>query len=93
MIRLAVVLSLLASPAAAAMCGEREALAKKLDKDYGEQVRMRGIVNNGRMVMELWTNPEEGTWTVTVMREDGALCLLGTGRALIELERDTGDEL
>ena len=76
MLRLA--LALLATPAAAQTCLPLPAVIETLTDQWGEAPVGQGLSTGGAIVT-VWTNPETGTWTITVTRPDGATCLIGAG--------------
>ena len=79
MIRAALVLALLASPAAAnPNCAPYDALARELGNKWGEAPIERGLSSSGEMV-EWWANDETGTWTVLVYSASGVACIIAAG--------------
>ena len=76
-------LSLLASAAFAqnAPCGPHDAVAKALLDVYGEVPTARAIVANGPRVLEVFSNPETGTWTVLITDPTGVSCSPSSGNA------------
>jgi hypothetical protein len=76
-IRLAALLACLAGPAAAA-CLPAPEMRAILSERFGERPVMRGL--SGAAVVEVWVGPS-GTWTVLVLRPDGAACILADGTA------------
>jgi hypothetical protein len=70
---------LLAAPAAAQAvnCAPRAKVAPLLGAQYNEAPHAMGLSREG-LVMELWAAPS-GTWTVTMTRADGLLCILASG--------------
>jgi hypothetical protein len=71
-----------ASPAAAQSrnCGERERVIEMLASTYGEVRQIIGLAANDQM-MEVFANPESGSWTITVTLPSGIICLLASGMA------------
>lgn len=68
-----------ATPAAAQMrCGPAEAIRGRLAADHGEARVFAGLA--GAVLIELWLAPS-GTWTVLIVRADGAACLAAAGQA------------
>lgn len=81
MLRLATVLSLIASPALAAQnCAPRDTVLGHLSERFGEGRRAIGLVGQNQ-VMELFASSETGTWTITVTLPDGRMCLVVAGQA------------
>lgn len=62
-------------------CGPRDAVTAHLQDVYGESVVMRGLDGGGRM-LEIWANPETGTWTATLVLPQGLTCIVSSGEAL-----------
>jgi hypothetical protein len=65
-------------------CGPTGMVEKRIATQYGESIVGAGVVSGG--VMFLTTNPETGTFTIMLRREDGQTCVLmgGTGYATAE---------
>ena len=80
------VLVLAAAPDAAAQsrCGAREKIVAHLATKYGEQQRSVGIQGRGE-VIEIYTNPESGTWTIILTNARGLSCLMAAGEAFQQL--------
>ena len=78
----AVVLSVVtsAAPASAQMvCGNHEAIEKRLAENYKEVRTGVGLAANGAL-LELYTS-EKGTFTVVLTRPNGLSCLMAVGEA------------
>lgn len=71
---------ILAGSAAVAQqnCAPRTPSVQMLQNDYGESPVARGL-SQGGAVFEVFANPETGSWTITVTRPDGILCLVASG--------------
>ena len=68
----------LAVPASAqAPCGPDQAVRDVLSDRHGESV-IKSEVAGDNVLLELWANPETGTWTLTGTR-DGLMCILRSG--------------
>ena len=65
-------------------CGARESIVRQLAETYGEHRRSVGLGANNTVV-EVFASEETGTWTITVTRPDGTMCLLASGRAYQDL--------
>lgn len=70
----------LTGPVAAqtANCGERGHVAHMLADRWGESLQARGLGVNGALV-EVWANPETGSWTITATAPGGQTCLAASG--------------
>jgi hypothetical protein len=76
---LAALCALSALPALAqGNCTTRAALTVALATSYSEAPVIMGITSTGA-VLELWANPETGTWTVLTVTPDGVACIRATG--------------
>jgi hypothetical protein len=71
---------LVSGPAAAQQynCGKREAIIKQLDGDYQEAPIGVGIARGGGL-LEIWVNPDSGSWSLLVTVPGGATCLMSSG--------------
>ena len=77
MIRAALALSLLASPAMGqTYCGDRALILDSLKTKHGET--QRAIMLMGPRIVEVYAS-EAGSWTIIVTVESGAVCILGMG--------------
>lgn len=79
MIRLAVLAGLFAFPAAAqTQCMSRADFVDLLEGQYGESLRSYGLEKR-RGVVEIWTNRENGSWTIILTLPNGQSCHVGDG--------------
>jgi hypothetical protein len=60
-------------------CGKREAIIKQLGGDYQEAQIGAGIARGGGLV-EIWVNPDSGSWSLLVTMPGGATCLMISGQ-------------
>ncbi len=75
----------MAAPAAAQLfpralrvpCSAPDVLPNLLRHDHGESVAGQGVA--GGALVQLWRNPETGSWTVLLVLPDGAVCALASG--------------
>ena len=75
----------MAAPASAQMfprtvripCSGPDALPNLLARDYGETVTEQGIADGA--LVQLWRNPETGSWTILMVMPDGMVCALAGG--------------
>lgn len=59
-------------------CADHAAMADRLSSQYGESRQAMGLGANN-MVMEIYTSPDSGTWTVTMTAPGGPTCLVAAG--------------
>jgi hypothetical protein len=82
--RFVVPLLLLATPALAAdpvspvVCAERGDMLRRLEVEYGA-VRQGAGLRGPEAVMEIWTVPATGDWTLVQSYADGLSCILAIG--------------
>ena len=83
MIRLAILIFFLTSSLVSAevLCGARDNIANNLITKHGETVQTIGLAADGS-VMELYSNLERHTWTLTVTLPNGTTCLIAGGTNL-----------
>ncbi|MEX2517898.1 MAG: hypothetical protein WD969_01045 [Paracoccaceae bacterium] len=61
-------------------CDDRERVIATLQGKHGEVVT--GVCLAGEAaVIELWSSPETGSWTLLMTRPDGRTCLMAAGQA------------
>ena len=58
-------------------CSGPDALPDVLARDYGEAVTGQGIADGA--LVQLWRNPQTGTWTILMVLPDGMVCALADG--------------
>lgn len=76
-------------------CAEYELVAERLAEKYGESVNGMGLTSN-QSIIQVWSNPETGTWSITVTNAQGVACLVASGQAWEILEPTVtapGDDL
>lgn len=61
-----------------AQCAPADAVADRLAEQYGETIAHVGLDTRG-VLIEWWENPETGSWTLIVLRPDGARCFIASG--------------
>ncbi len=68
-----------ASPAVAQpQCGGYADAVAHLSTAYGESIVVRGIDGAGAVV-EMFANPDTGTWTALIVQPDGTACMVAAG--------------
>ncbi|SFQ28926.1 hypothetical protein SAMN05421853_103259 [Roseivivax halotolerans] len=75
---------LAASPAAAqvadVLCDAEDRLERKLTLSYGAELTGRGL-RAPDVVLEIWTVPETGKWTLVQSYANGQSCIVAMGEA------------
>ena len=69
----------LAPPVFAQNCLPRDTLVERLDKTYHEQSTGAGL-QNPQQLLEIWSSPDTGSFTVFITRSDGLSCVMASGR-------------
>lgn len=74
---------LFASPAWAqqAPCGQRDTIIRNLMGNHGEFRQFFATTDQGRSLIEMYANPETGTWTAlkSIVGRPDMACMLGAG--------------
>ncbi|WP_371037393.1 MULTISPECIES: hypothetical protein [unclassified Rhodosalinus] len=60
-------------------CGPRDAMLEELARGWGESRRAAGLASGA--LVELFANPDTGSWTLTATTAAGRTCLLASGEA------------
>lgn len=70
-----------ASPALASGCAERDLVVERLQSKYAEKLTASGLQNGADTdtLVEIWTSPDTGTFTVLVTLANGQTCILAAG--------------
>ncbi|NCM96488.1 MAG: hypothetical protein AUK60_01455 [Rhodobacteraceae bacterium CG2_30_10_405] len=63
---------------AQAACTNRSALIEQLMGRHSEELSALGY-QTGAQVMEIWSSPKTGTWTVLITHPDGISCVVASG--------------
>lgn len=66
-------------------CAERQVVVERLAEGYGETRQALGLGANNAVV-EIFANPETGTWTITVTMPNGMTCLVASGQAFERMD-------
>ncbi|MGC9418685.1 MAG: hypothetical protein ACP5EN_06885 [Rhodovulum sp.] len=77
---LCLALPALAQAQTARQCAAREDVVALLADRYGESRQAMGLAANNAVV-ELYANPESGSWTITGTTAAGVTCLIASGEA------------
>lgn len=88
----------LAMPAFAQSCANREDVIAKLQDSYGEHLAFRGLQKSrgAQTILEVWVSTETGSFTVLQTRPDGISCIVSAGTHFFEAkapEVPAGDPL
>lgn len=59
-------------------CGDRQTIIERLSDRYGES-RSGGGLTHTNGVLEVFTSPDTGTWTVVLTLPTGQTCLVAAG--------------
>lgn len=62
-------------------CNTYTIAQQMLSIEYGEHVAWEGVVSDNMVIIQLWINPETGTWTYLVVSPDGNACVVADGMA------------
>ena len=63
---------------AQATCAERERVTLRLEQQFGEQLTGGGLRSDAHLI-EVWTSPKTGTWTVLMTNASGLSCVMASG--------------
>lgn len=61
-------------------CFTRDKAIENLQTSYGEEVKARGLSNDGKVMFELLTS-ENGSWTLLMTHADGKTCMVSSGES------------
>lgn len=67
-------------------CGVRADIVAHLDKKFGEQRNNMMLDADGNLV-EMFSNLETGSWTLTVTKPDGPTCVMSDGESFVQEDR------
>lgn len=87
-ILIAIILSLLSIGVALAqsVCVDHETIVASLGERYSETRQNAGLLNEN-MALEVYSNPETGTWTVLTVTTEGIACLVAAGEVWLSFEQ------
>ncbi|MXU64913.1 hypothetical protein [Oceanomicrobium pacificus] len=63
---------------AQSVCGDRDSVIDQLESRFGEVHAHSGLTGPGAL-LEIWTSPETGSFTVLMTRPNGSTCVMTTG--------------
>ncbi len=81
---------LMAIPAHAASCADRDTVVKRLESQYDEMLSAGGLqtIRNKQTLVEVWSSQETGTFTVMLTTPDGLACVVATGTDWHQIDMD-----
>lgn len=59
-------------------CASRDMLVEKLQDSYSEAYQGGGLQSSTSLI-EIWSSPKTGSWTMLMTRADGVSCIVATG--------------
>lgn len=66
-------------PAAAMTCAPRVDLVDRLSTEFDETLTATGL-QNARSLVEVWSSPDRGSFTILVSHPNGISCVVSTGK-------------
>jgi hypothetical protein len=60
-------------------CNTYERAQESLTNGYGEYPVWEGLVSSFQFIVQLWVNPQTGTWTALTVSPDGMACVVSDG--------------
>lgn len=72
------------SPIAEVICAPREQMVARLKQQFGEQRQGAGL-RDPETMMEVWSSPDRGTWTLVMAYADGRSCIVAMGEDWADL--------
>ena len=74
----------------ARVCGDRTEMLKNLQQKYGETAHSIALSNAGG-VLEVFTNPETGSWTILITNPGRPTCVAGAGKGWEDAAKGSQD--
>lgn len=87
-----VLLALSALPAAAKdACAERDVVIEGLQNKFSEELTAGGLQTTqpSQMMVEVWSSPDTGTFTILMTRPDGTTCIVAAGTDFFNKQPDS----
>jgi len=81
-----------APPATAQGCAPRDYIVDKLENRYAESLAGAGLQGRSQALLELWSNPESGSFTVLLTSPEGLSCIISHGSDYFAIEQKEGIE-
>lgn len=69
-------------------CFSHDQVVTRLADGYGEHLESYGVTPDGVLV-EIYANPDTGTWTITITRAGSFTCLVSSGEGWVKINNDT----
>ena len=76
-----------APPAAAQGCAPRDHIVEKLENRYSESLVGAGLQGRAQAMLEVWSNPESGSFTVLLTSPEGTSCIISHGSDYYAIEQ------
>ncbi|MBB3711896.1 MAG: hypothetical protein ACU0E9_00965 [Limimaricola soesokkakensis] len=76
-----------APPALAQGCAPRDHIVERLKEGYAESLAGAGLQASAMAMLEVWSNPESGSFTVLLTNPDGVSCILSHGSDYYTIEQ------
>lgn len=80
MLRLAAIMSLVATQNTAAQCTGLADMLATLGGQFQESPISQGETSEG-VTVQMWGNPDTGTWSIITLHSNGVACLVASGQA------------
>jgi hypothetical protein len=64
-------------------CGDRTSILTRLGERYGETRRGAGLMADVG-VLEIYSNPDTGSWTILLTNPNGLTCLIAAGEGWVQ---------
>lgn len=79
-----------APPVFAQSCAERTTVIERLEEAYSEALTAGGLQKTraGQSVLEVWSSPETGTFTVLLTHANGLSCIVAAGTDFFDIEAE-----
>ena len=68
-------------------CADRASIVDQLKGKYQESHQASGLQTDKRLV-EIWTSPASGSWTILITDVNGTSCIAAAGRAWLDIAED-----
>ncbi|SDF19940.1 hypothetical protein [Limimaricola pyoseonensis] len=78
-----------APPALAMGCAPRDQIVQKLENQYSETLTAAGLQGaaSRQSMLEIWSNPQSGTYTVLLTDARGTSCVVAYGSEFYAIEK------
>lgn len=79
------------TPLMAANCAMRDTVVHRLQHKYSEALSAGGFQHNAQTMIEVWSSPETGTFTVIVTNSNGVSCIVAAGTGWFQHKADPAE--